>query len=40
MQSRVILKESPYGFDHVRTSLMDFEINPDDPKSVTLYNLE
>jgi len=40
MQSRVIVKDSPYYHDVVRTSMMDFQKNPDDPKTVTLFNLE
>jgi len=40
MKSRVILKESPWDLDLYPTFLMDFQINPDVPKLVTLYNLE
>ena len=39
MQSRVILKDSLYGWDVLRTCMMDFQTNPGSD-SVTLFNLE
>ena len=39
MQSRVILKNSLYGWDVLRTCMMDFSAIPGS-ENVTLYNLE
>lgn len=42
MQSRVIVRNSPYNWDVLRTSVMDFQVNPpgDQNSSITLFNLE
>ena len=40
MQSRVILKDSPYFHDIALTSLMEFQTNPSTHDFMTLYNVE
>ena len=40
MQSRVIIKSNPFGWDVLRTHLMDFMRKPDDSSSINLFNLE
>lgn len=40
MQSRVIIKSNPFGWDVLRTYLMDFQKKPDDESTVTLFNVE
>jgi hypothetical protein len=40
MQSRVIIKSSPFGWDVLRTHLMDFQMKSDNDSFVTLFNVE
>jgi hypothetical protein len=40
MQSRVIIKNSPYDFGLTQPHLIDFKRKPDDNSSINLYNLE